>query len=79
MSINQNRNRSEIIVVKNWIVFLTVLLNGMTVQGCVAINGETKDFGIDVGNKEQLVIFIEGTPILEKSGAIFRYGELGWR
>ena len=51
----------------------------MTVQGCVAINGETKDFGIDVGNKEQLVIFIEGTPILEKSGAIFRYGELGWR
>ena len=56
MSINQNRNRSEIIVVKNWIVFLTVLLTGMTVQGCVAINGETKDFGIDGGNKEQLVI-----------------------
>ena len=56
MSINQNRNRSEIIVVKNWIVFLTVLLTSMTVPGCAAINGETKDFGIDGGNKEQLVI-----------------------
>lgn len=61
---------------KNWIVFLTVLLTSMTVQGCAAINGETKDFGIDGGNKEQLVIFIEGT-LYWKSRVLFS-GTVNW-